>query len=202
MSRCKMRNLLARHHRDIPFDKDPSQKMLPWMLGLMMFLATVTLLGAKILADVSQQTFTDHPKIPFDSSLILLYVFGSLLMAGVIGLVAVICTVFITYNGLESHKKTLKILELIGAPHRYIARQFQRHILYTGLKGCVIGVVLTFLTLALLNGFLNIFTVYARTTSSLMEISGILLLTPLLMLMMVVVAARLTAWSVLDDYTL
>ncbi|NQW09384.1 MAG: hypothetical protein HQ481_05815 [Alphaproteobacteria bacterium] len=57
-------------------------------------------------------------------------------------LAAVLAVVFAVRTGLAVHREEIEILHLIGAPDRYIARQFQRHAGRLALVGGIIGVVL------------------------------------------------------------
>ncbi len=67
-----------------------------------------------------------------------------------IGIAAVLTTVFATRAGLAVHQNVIEILHILGARDSYIARQFARHALGLGLRGGVTGLVLAAATLALL----------------------------------------------------
>lgn len=56
-----------------------------------------------------------------------------------VGLVAVLAIIFVTRTGLSIHRNVIEILHLIGAQDSYIAGQFQRHALFLGLRGGLIG---------------------------------------------------------------
>ncbi|MGO8919964.1 MAG: cell division protein FtsX [Stellaceae bacterium] len=66
-----------------------------------------------------------------------------LLIAGA----AVLTVVFTTRAGLAVHHAVVEVLHLIGARDAYIAGQFQRQALELGLRGGVVGLALTLLTL-------------------------------------------------------
>jgi len=66
-----------------------------------------------------------------------------LLIAGA----AVLTVVFTTRAGLAVHHAVVEVLHLIGARDGYIAGQFQSQALALGLRGGVIGLMLTLLTL-------------------------------------------------------
>ncbi|MDP6953867.1 MAG: cell division protein [Alphaproteobacteria bacterium] len=60
-----------------------------------------------------------------------------LLIAGV----GVLSVVFATRAGLAVQRSTIELLHLLGASDSYIARQFQRHALWLGLRGGICGVL-------------------------------------------------------------
>ncbi len=66
-----------------------------------------------------------------------------LLIAGA----AVLTVVFTTRAGLAVHHAVVEVLHLIGARDGYIAGQFQRQALDLGLRGGIVGLALTLLTL-------------------------------------------------------
>jgi len=73
-----------------------------------------------------------------------------LIGAGV-GLVAILLILTVTFTartGLAIHQPVVEILHLLGAPDGYIARQFQAHALWLGLRGGVIGGIAAAITLA------------------------------------------------------
>jgi cell division transport system permease protein len=64
-----------------------------------------------------------------------------------IGGAAVLTVVFTTRAGLAVHHAVIEVLHLIGARDGYIAGQFQRQALDLGLRGGLVGLLLTALTL-------------------------------------------------------
>jgi cell division transport system permease protein len=64
-----------------------------------------------------------------------------------IGGAAVLTVVFTTRAGLAVHHAVVEVLHLIGARDGYIAGQFQRQALDLALRGGIIGLVLTLVTL-------------------------------------------------------
>jgi cell division transport system permease protein len=67
-----------------------------------------------------------------------------------IGLAAMLTTVFTTRAGLAVHQNVIEILHILGAHDSYIARQFARQALGLGLRGGLIGLALAIVTLAIL----------------------------------------------------
>jgi cell division transport system permease protein len=51
----------------------------------------------------------------------------------------VLTVVFVARTGLAMHQSVIEVLHLLGAPDRYIARQFQRHAWWLGVRGGVVG---------------------------------------------------------------
>ncbi len=52
---------------------------------------------------------------------------------------AALTVIFVTRTGLATHRGTIEVVHLIGAPDRYIARQFQAQALKHGLLGGIVG---------------------------------------------------------------
>ncbi len=63
-------------------------------------------------------------------------------VVALVGLATVGIIVFATRSGMAAHRDVIEVLHLIGAQDAYIARQFQKHALFQGLRGGVIGVAL------------------------------------------------------------
>jgi cell division transport system permease protein len=64
-----------------------------------------------------------------------------------VGFATVAIVIFATRAGMAIHHDTIEILHLIGAKDSFIANQFQRHFLWLGLKGGLIGLVVALLSL-------------------------------------------------------
>jgi len=70
---------------------------------------------------------------------------GVVLLLGALAVIAVI-----TRTSLNMLTDTVELLRLMGAPDRYIARQFERHALWNSIVGGLLGFVLALITLVLL----------------------------------------------------
>jgi len=69
---------------------------------------------------------------------------------GVVALVggaAVATVIFVSRAGLAIHGPVVELLHVMGAPDRYVARQFQSHVLGLAVRGGLIGTVLAAATL-------------------------------------------------------
>ncbi|EWY37028.1 membrane protein [Skermanella stibiiresistens SB22] len=69
---------------------------------------------------------------------------------GVVALVggaAVATVIFVSRAGLAIHGPVVELLHVMGAPDRYVARQFQSHVLGLAIRGGIIGTVLAAATL-------------------------------------------------------
>ncbi len=62
-----------------------------------------------------------------------------LTMLGLMLIAMILSVTFATRGAMASNRTTVEVLHFIGAPDRYIARQFQRHFLLLGLKGGALG---------------------------------------------------------------
>ena len=67
-----------------------------------------------------------------------------------IGLAAIVIIIFATRASLAVHRDIIEVLHVIGARDAYIARQFQGHALWLGLRGGAYGLVLALATFFLL----------------------------------------------------
>lgn len=81
----------------------------------------------------------------------------ALRVEGVIGagvaaaaLLVIAIVVFTARIGLAIHGSVIELLHLLGAPDAYIARQFQVHALWLGLRGGIIGDIAAAVTVAVL----------------------------------------------------
>jgi cell division transport system permease protein len=72
--------------------------------------------------------------------------------AGVLAVTLLIITIiiFTARIGLAIHRSVIELLHLLGAQDAYIARQFQVHALWLGLRGGVIGVIAAAVTVVVL----------------------------------------------------
>ncbi len=75
-----------------------------------------------------------------------------ILTTGVLVVTALIVTiiVFTARIGLALHRSLIELLHLLGAQDSYIARQFQVHALFLGLRGGIIGDAAAVVTIAIL----------------------------------------------------
>jgi cell division transport system permease protein len=55
---------------------------------------------------------------------------------------ASLTVIFVTRTGLATHRGVIEVVHLIGAPDRYIARQFQSQALRLGIVGGIVGLAL------------------------------------------------------------
>jgi len=115
---------------------------------------------------------------------------GILLM---ILLVSVCIVIFATKSSMSEHKKTLEIMHLMGAQDKMVARTYQKRFMYYGLKGGVIGLVFSFLTVyGLLNLLQNLSEGFVEMPTLPYLKMYILLLIPALFSLLTMLAARIT----------
>jgi cell division transport system permease protein len=115
--------------------------------------ATVDLAGLRQkLASVAPEAQLDDHRLAlvrlrgFAVELQRIIVAGMCVVAGLL----VLTVVFTARTGLAIHQPVIEVLHLLGAPDRYIARQFQRHALWLGLRGGLIGAIAAALTIIIL----------------------------------------------------
>jgi cell division transport system permease protein len=105
-------------------------------------------LRARLAAAVPGASLDDH-RLWLDrlAGLVLSIEATALAIVLLIGGAAVLTVVFTTRAGLAVHHAVVEVLHLIGARDGYIAGQFQRQALDLALRGGIIGLLLTLLTL-------------------------------------------------------
>jgi cell division transport system permease protein len=108
-------------------------------------------LRARLAAAAPQAVLDDH-RLWLDrlASLVVSVELTALAVVALIGAAAVLTVVFTTRAGLAVHHGVIEVLHFIGARDNYIARQFERQALELGLRGGLMGLVLTIATLALI----------------------------------------------------
>lgn len=109
-------------------------------------------------------------------------------------ILASICIViFGTKSSMSEHKTTLEIMHLMGAHDQMIAQAYQRRFMYYGLKGGLIGLGLSFLTIfGLLNLVQDLSTGLVEMPTLPYLKMSILLLIPVLFALLTMLAARIT----------
>ena len=125
----------------------------------------------------------------------------SLTIATFILLGSIATIAFTSQTSLIIHRKVIEMLYLVGGTNKYIARQFQRHALRVGLKGSVIGLSLTFITILLvcilpLSTFLG-----TGFYTSLPLVIGCTMGVPMLITLFMMTAAQITVRLVLRQST-
>lgn len=111
----------------------------------------------------------------------------------VVLLVLVVAVVILTRASLDLHDQTVDLLRLLGAPDRYVARQFEQHAMASALRGGSIGFALALLTLVAL------VHVPALLGTRLVPVEPrpldwiLLAIVPVLAALLITLAARLTA---------
>ena len=75
---------------------------------------------------------------------------GGIIVLGLVIAVTILCVNFATRGAMAANRPVIEVLHFVGAQDRYIAGQFQRHFLWLGLKGGVIGGLAAILLFALI----------------------------------------------------
>lgn len=75
---------------------------------------------------------------------------GGIIVLGLVIAVTVLCVNFATRGAMTANRPVIEVLHFIGAQDRFIAGQFQRHFLWLGLKGGIIGGAAAMLLFALI----------------------------------------------------
>jgi cell division transport system permease protein len=77
-------------------------------------------------------------------------VVGGIIVLGLVIAVTILCVNFATRGAMAANRPVIEVLHFVGAQDRFIAGQFQRHFLWLGLKGGVIGGLAAILLFALI----------------------------------------------------
>jgi cell division transport system permease protein len=75
---------------------------------------------------------------------------GGIIVLGLVIAVTILSVNFATRGAMAANRPVIEVLHFVGAQDRFIAGQFQRHFLWLGLKGGVIGGAAAILVFALI----------------------------------------------------
>lgn len=136
----------------------------------------------------------------------LLRVTGALtLSASAITVIIGLTTIVAVAGGVRArmaiHRADVELLHLMGARDDYITKQFQRHALILSAKGAAIGVVMSLITLFLLNMFMaqdSAGSIIPSISLNAVQLVGLVML-PALACIIAAVASRLTVLRVLSS---
>ena len=103
----------------------------------------------------------------------------------------------VTRMSLGLHRDTVELLRMMGAPDAYLARQFERHALLTGLRGGLLGFVAAILTVLLLVYGSRLLQLLSSLPLDLRPVDWVALTcVPVVGALLITAVARLTAvWS-------
>jgi cell division transport system permease protein len=100
---------------------------------------------------------------------------------------------FATRAGLSANREVVEVLHLIGARDRFIASEVQRHFLYLGLRGGIIGLALSIATFLALGQYGQATSLFLVPVSGLrLEFYPALAGVPIVAALVAVVTARTT----------
>lgn len=77
-------------------------------------------------------------------------VLGGIIVLGLVIAVTILCVNFATRAAMAANRPVIEVLHFVGAQNRFISGQFQRHFLWLGLKGGLIGGAAAILLFALI----------------------------------------------------
>ncbi len=185
---------------DIPLEQVKATRLIPWLIGIMIYLATMALASAVLIHRFTGSWLDPLQSTPFlDNYLKIFQVFlgFSFMVTGVVAFVAVVTIIFVTRMGLTIHEKIIHILRLMGADKKFISRQFQVFFFKLALKGGVSGLILSILTYGIIciNGH------FLKDIGMLQEkgLWFVVLSTPLFMVSIILVSARMTVFMTLEE---
>lgn len=125
---------------------------------------------------------------------------AALAVVGLVSLAGVMTVVFAVRSGLAIHRHVVQLLHLMGATDRYVARQFETHVLRLAARGGGTGLAAAALTLVLFgwaSGGLRA-TLLPDFTLALWE-WAVLAVLPLVLCLLAVATARRTVLRTLED---
>ena len=179
--------------------------LIPWMVGLMIYLGTLSLIATILLGQFSGKTGALEGDGMWQEKVSVItapLLWMSLMMMSVIAFISVITLIYVTHSGLMIHEKIIRILKVLGAENHFIANQFQRYAVHVGVKGGFIGLSLSGATYFMMRR-----TVIAPLTDlngaflrgNEVEMGIILVLMPCVIMGIIVLATRLTVLYAMDD---
>ena len=118
---------------------------------------------------------------------------AALAVVSVIAAAAVIMVAFATRGSLATHRETIELLHLIGAPDTYIARQFQSHAMRLAFIGSILGAILAAATVfAIANSAAGLNAMASQSfTHRMIPIVATLVLPPVAAVVALVTARRM-----------
>lgn len=120
--------------------------------------------------------------------------FSSLIVISTLGTIT-----FVNHTNVALHEKVIDILRLIGATDRYIAKQFTKNSTAITFKGSMIALTLSLLAYGLYRlSPLHDDTIVASLRLIDLELVGVILGTPLFMLLMIYLSSRMTVMYALS----
>ncbi|MEM9206076.1 MAG: ABC transporter permease [Pseudomonadota bacterium] len=124
-------------------------------------------------------------------------VIGAALLFILVNAVMIATVVFATRGAMSGNKEVIEVLHFVGAPHGFIANEFQRHFLVLGLKAGVIGGAASLVTLFVVSGLLSgwVATQHADTARFLTGQFSVELTTITGVILIVALVAGLTAFT-------
>ncbi|MGI4852174.1 MAG: cell division protein FtsX [Janthinobacterium lividum] len=187
---------------DIPLEHAKSSKLIPWMMALMVYLATMSLTSTVLIhrfivnwqKNIDVAAMSHYLKISYS------FLGFTIIVTSVIAFTTVMTIIFITRTGLTIHERIIDILRLMGAERKFINKQFQKFFFKMALKGGMIGLIFSGFTYSLIyykNIFKNFIIFDFSSTQN--ELWFVVLFTPLLMMVIVLLSAKMTVFMALED---
>lgn len=117
----------------------------------------------------------------------------ALIFSCVIAATTMITIAFATYSGLITHQPVIDVLRLLGANDRYIAQHFQKHALRLSFRGSLLAILLSGMSMFCLSKFIESTSISLfQQHTEFFEVWFIIFLTPLFMMLMTLIASRMT----------
>lgn len=122
-----------------------------------------------------------------------------MILAGLIGVAAILTIAFTTHAGLTIHERVIEILRLIGAEDRFIAKKFQNYALNLSIKGGLLGFSLSTFFYFLFTSMIDLLS-FSKTFPYI-EIWSIMVFSPILVAVVIMISARMTVMFALSQET-
>jgi cell division transport system permease protein len=102
--------------------------------------ANLLALARQLRAEIPTASIDDHGQwLQRLSSMARVMTLVGILILGLVFAATALCVVFATRGAMASNRIVIEVLHFVGAEDSYIAREFQRHFLFLGLKGAGMG---------------------------------------------------------------
>lgn len=121
----------------------------------------------------------------------------TMILAGLIGITAILTIAFTTHIGLTIHARVIEILRLIGAENLFIAKKFQNYALNLSIKGGLLGFSLSTFFYLLLTSIFDLSS-FSKSFPCI-EIWSIMIFSPILVAVIIMISARMTVMFALSQ---
>lgn len=176
---------MARKPHEIPFKNEKTSRLIPWVMGIMIYLLLLFLSGFFI--------FSEGDVIPLDPKLEPFI----LLIIAMVTFAALVIILMVFHTSVMVHSSVIDALLWIGAPPQYLRKIFQKQATFLIIKGTFIAsffMAVTFYGIHTL-GIVNVF----EGTFNVQTLSSILVFVPICLSLLTLLCGRILISAMIDE---